>query len=79
VSEGAQLIWAPGEVQMDRIVLKPKEAASLLGVGRSTMYALLAAGVIPSIRIGHAVRVPVDQLQQWLRRQSETSTARDEG
>jgi excisionase family DNA binding protein len=61
------------------MVLKPKEAAVLLGIGRSTLYALLAAGVIPSIRIGHAVRVPVDQLKDWLRRQSETPTAKNEG
>jgi excisionase family DNA binding protein len=64
---------------IDRMALKPKEAAVLLGIGRSTLYALLAAGVIPSIRIGHAVRVPVDQLNEWLRRQSETSTAKKEG
>jgi len=55
---------------MDRLVLKPKEAAELLGIGRSTLYALLAAGVIPSIRIGRAVRVPIAQLQDWLRRQA---------
>jgi excisionase family DNA binding protein len=64
---------------IDRMALKPREAAALLGIGRSTLYALLAAGVIPSIRIGHAVRVPVDQLNEWLRRQSETSTAKNEG
>ena len=57
---------------IDRMALKPKEAAALLGIGRSTLYALLAAGVIPSIRIGRAVRVPVDQFRDWLRRQSET-------
>jgi excisionase family DNA binding protein len=62
---------------IDRWVLKPQEAAVLLGIGRSTLYALLAAGVIPSIRIGRAVRVPVDQLKDWLRRQAEMCTPKE--
>lgn len=51
---------------MDRLLLRPEEAAHLLGIGRSRIYALLASGQVPSVRVGRSVRVPVDALQQWL-------------
>jgi excisionase family DNA binding protein len=49
-----------------RLLLRPSEAADALGVSRSKAYELIAAGVIPSIRIGGSVRVPVDALQKWI-------------
>lgn len=39
----------------------------MLGIGRSKTYELIAAGQIPSIRIGTAVRVPLELLQEWVR------------
>ena len=39
----------------DRLVYTVEEAAGLLGVARSTMYELVRAGEVPSIRIGHRV------------------------
>jgi excisionase family DNA binding protein len=36
-------------------------------MSRSMMYNLLASGQIPSVRIGRAVRVPVDELRQWVK------------
>jgi len=54
---------------MDRLLLRPMEAAEAIGVGRSKVYELLASGELPSIRIGGSVRVPVDALQRWIDRQ----------
>ena len=51
---------------MEKLLLKPAEAAELLGIGRSKMYELLAAGALPSIRVGHSVRVPVTALERWV-------------
>jgi len=51
---------------MERMLLKPIEAAELLGIGRTRMYEMLACGEIPSIRIGRSVRVPVGALQRWV-------------
>jgi excisionase family DNA binding protein len=51
---------------MERLLLRPKEAAEVLGVGRSKMYALLAAGEVPSVRVGRSVRVPAEALQHWV-------------
>jgi excisionase family DNA binding protein len=57
---------------VDRLLLRPIEAAEAIGVGRSKIYELLAAGELPSIRIGGSVRVPVDGLRDWIARQLES-------
>ena len=59
-------LWT-GRNEMDRLLLRPDEAAEVLGVGRSKLYELLAAGDLPSVRIGRAVRVPVSALERWVR------------
>ena len=53
-------------VRMDRLLLRPTEAAEAIGIGRSKVYELLASGEIPAIRIGGSVRVPVDALRAWI-------------
>ena len=54
---------------MDRLLLRPAEAAEAIGIGRSKIYQLLASGELPSIRVGSSVRVPVDALRAWIERQ----------
>ena len=54
---------------MDKLLLRPVEAAEAIGIGRSKMYELLASGELPSIRIGGSVRVPIDALRAWIARQ----------
>jgi excisionase family DNA binding protein len=55
---------------MDRLLLRPIEAAEAIGVGRSRIYELLASGELPSIRIGSSVRVPIDRLRAWIDRKA---------
>lgn len=55
---------------MEKLLLTPSEAADLLGVGRSKVYRLLATGELPGIRVGHAVRVPLEDLRRWVRDRS---------
>ncbi len=62
---------------MDRLLLKPSEAAELLGIGRSRVYELLSAGVIPSIRIGTSVRVPLDSLRAWIASQTDDAASEE--
>lgn len=50
------------EISEARIVLTVEEAAELLGVGRTLMYALVAAGDVESVRIGRLRRIPRDAL-----------------
>ena len=54
---------------MDRLLLRPAEAAEAIGIGRSKVYELLASGDLPSIRIGGVIRVPVTSLHAWIERQ----------
>lgn len=52
---------------MEKLLLKPSEVAQVLGIGRSMTYDLIARKVIPSIRIGRSIRVPIESLQIWLK------------
>jgi len=59
--------------RMEKLLLRPVEAAEAIGIGRSKMYELLGSGAIPSIRIGSSVRVPVEALREWIARQTAQS------
>lgn len=56
---------------MAEVLMKPQEVARTLQVSRSTAYALIASGQIPSLRIGKCVRVSRESLREWLRAQEE--------
>lgn len=51
---------------MSQMLLRAEEAARALGIGRSKLYALVAAGEIPVIRIGRATRIPAAALERWV-------------
>ncbi|HVF74081.1 MAG TPA: helix-turn-helix domain-containing protein [Acidimicrobiales bacterium] len=53
---------------MDRLLLKPEEAALLLGIGRTKLYELLAIGVIRSVQIGACRRVSRQALEEYVNR-----------
>jgi excisionase family DNA binding protein len=60
----------------DRLLLRPSEAGEAIGVSRSKAYELIAAGKIPSVKVGGCVRVPVDALRAWIDRQLAEQAAR---
>ncbi len=47
-----------------RLLLRPREVADLIGVSRTTAYELIAAGTIPSVRLGNLLRVPAAALEK---------------
>jgi excisionase family DNA binding protein len=51
---------------MDKLLVRPAEAAEMLGVGRSTIYQLPKLGVFPTVRVGRSTRVPVKELRAWV-------------
>ena len=57
---------------MEQLLLKPTEVARALGMGRSKIYQMLIRRELPVVRIGRSVRVPVDELRQWLRQRIST-------
>ena len=42
---------------MEKLLLTPREAADVLGIGRSKLYEMLRSGVVPSVRIGRCRRI----------------------
>jgi len=59
----------------EKLLYRPAEAAEAIGVSRARAYELIAAGAIPSIRIGSSIRVPVDALRTWIKRQMSDQEA----
>lgn len=57
---------------VERMLLRIEEAAEVLALGRSKTYALVQAGVLPSIRLGRSVRVPAKALEAWAAEQLQT-------
>lgn len=53
----------------DRILLRPTEFAEAIGASKSTAYALIAKGVVPSVRIGNLLRVPADSVRKLIQDQ----------
>jgi excisionase family DNA binding protein len=52
----------------DPLLLTPTEAARALGIGRSEVYQLLAAGALESVHIGARRRISADALADLVRR-----------
>jgi prophage regulatory protein len=55
-------------------MLRPSDLAPRLGVTTGRVYQLIAEGLIPSVRIGRAIRIPRDAWEQWLKEQSRRAT-----
>ena len=58
------------ETKLERLLLRPAEAAEILGVSRSKLYELIAQGKIPSVRLddGRLIRVPLAALKALVER-----------
>jgi excisionase family DNA binding protein len=62
---------------MESILLRLEEVAELLGLGRTKVSEMLAAGDLPTVRIGRCVRVPRRELERWV--QGRITKASEEG
>lgn len=51
-----------------RLMLTVEQAAEALGIGRTTMFALIKAGEIQAVRIGRLRRVPADAIEAHVQR-----------
>ncbi|MEJ5251393.1 MAG: helix-turn-helix domain-containing protein [Armatimonadota bacterium] len=57
---------------MEQIFFKIGEAATLLGVGKITVYRLIWQGALKPVYIGRAVRIPRNELERFARELQET-------
>jgi len=63
------------EPAVEPLLVRVEEAARILSLSRSTIYEMMDAGEIPSIRRGTARRIPVAALRAWVARQTTPSAA----
>jgi excisionase family DNA binding protein len=52
----------------EQLLLSPVEAAKRLGIGRSTLYLLLARGELESVHVGARRLIPADALLDFVER-----------
>ena len=60
---------------MQKELLRPSDVAPRLGVTTGRVYQLIAAGIIPAVRVGGAIRIPLAVWEKWLSDQSERAAA----
>lgn len=53
---------------MTHLLKSPEESAELLGIGRTTLYALIKAGELHMVKIGRRTLVPMDELEAYVDR-----------
>jgi excisionase family DNA binding protein len=51
---------------MDKLLLRPEEAAEVIGVGRSKIFELIRLGALESVRIGACRRIPAVALRAYV-------------
>jgi excisionase family DNA binding protein len=47
-------------------LLRAEEVVSITGWSRAKVYAMAAAGELPSLRAGRSVRIPLAALERWI-------------
>ena len=50
------------------MILRAEDLMPLLGIGRNTAYELIRSGQIRSVRIGRQIRIPREDLLEFLRK-----------
>jgi len=58
MSRGARVI--------ERLLLKPAEAAEAFGISRAKMYVMIASGEIRAVTVGERKRIPVSELHRYI-------------
>ncbi len=55
------------DTQLDpSMLLRPAQACEWLGVGRSTLFELIASGSLASVKVGRARRISVSALRSYV-------------
>jgi excisionase family DNA binding protein len=63
------------DLEEQKLAVKPARAAILLDMSRSKIYELVAAGVLPSIRLGGGIRIPIQALRRLIEAGSGESSS----
>ena len=55
-------------IAADRLLLTAEEAAMVLRIGRTTVYALIKNGELRPVHIGRSCRIPQAEVERYVRR-----------
>jgi excisionase family DNA binding protein len=58
-----------GQLPPDPICVRVNDAARMIGVGRTKLYELIAAGEIETVKLGKSTRIITASLHDLVRRQ----------
>lgn len=56
---------------LDPICVRVNDAARMIGVGRTKLYELIAAGEVETVKLGKSTRITTASLHDLIRRQRE--------
>ena len=56
------------EGELPVLLVRPEDAARVLGVGRTKVYELMRSGALRSVRVGGLRRIPVAALDEFVAR-----------
>lgn len=62
------------KLELPRLLLRIEEAAEVLGIGRSLMYALVLDGEVESVTVGRLRRIPSECLTEFIARRRAGNT-----
>lgn len=60
---------------MEKLLLTAREAALVLGLGRSKVYELMARGRLRSVKVDGSRRIPREALEEFVRSLASESAA----
>jgi excisionase family DNA binding protein len=61
-------VSSPAVKELVPIMVSIKDAAEILGIGRTAVYSLLGDGTLKSVRIGRRNLIPIDELKGLVER-----------
>ncbi|NQW09430.1 MAG: helix-turn-helix domain-containing protein [Alphaproteobacteria bacterium] len=65
------------DMTTERVAVSVEDAAAMAGIGRTTIYAALGSGTLPSLKIGKRRLIRVEALKAWIAsHETETDVAR---
>jgi len=56
------------EDELPVLLVRPEDAARVLGIGRTKVYELMRSGALRSVRVGGLRRIPVAALNEFVAR-----------
>lgn len=55
----------------EKLLMRGGEVAESLGISRALAYRWMANGILPTVRVSRAVRVPREALLDWIKRKTQ--------